>query len=59
MLAGVAKLRLAGLGWGGGDFLRNQIAVDNLRKALLGDPIAPLATPLLEHPDGFHRLLRC
>ncbi len=53
VLAGIAKLRLAGLGWGGGDFLRNQIAVDNLRKALLGDPTAPLATPLLDHPAWF------
>lgn len=53
VLAGVAKLRLAGLGWLDGDFLRNQIAVDNLRKALLGTPTAPLATPLLDHPGWF------
>jgi hypothetical protein len=53
VLAGVAKLRLAGMGWIDGEFLRNQIAVDNLRKALLGDHIAPLATPLLEHPAWF------
>ncbi len=53
VLAGIAKLRLAGVGWLDGDFLRNQIAVDNLRKALLGSPTAPLATPLLEHPGWF------
>lgn len=53
VLAGVAKLRIAGLSWLDGEQLRNQIAVDNLRKALLGDSIAPLATPFLDHPAGF------
>jgi hypothetical protein len=53
VLAGVAKLRLAGLDWLDGAQLRNQIAIDNLRKALLGDWTAPLATPLLEHPSWF------
>ncbi len=53
VLAGVAKLRLAGLAWTDGELLRNQVAIDNLRKALLGEPVAPLATQLLEHPDGF------
>lgn len=53
MLAGIAKLRIAGLAWLDGEQLRNQIAVDNLRKALLGDSIAPLATPFLDHPSGF------
>jgi hypothetical protein len=53
VLAGVAKLRLAGTGWLDGEQLRNQIAIDNLRKALLGDFTAPLAIPLLEHPSGF------
>jgi hypothetical protein len=50
LLAGIAKLRIAGLDWIDGELLRNQIAVDNLRKALLGDPTAPLATLFLEHP---------
>jgi Vitamin K-dependent gamma-carboxylase len=50
LLAGIAKLRIAGLDWLDGDQLRNQIAVDNLRKALLGDSVAPLATELLAHP---------
>ena len=53
VLAGIAKLRLAGTAWLDGDQLRNQIAVDNLRKALLGGGTAPLATPLLDHPAWF------
>lgn len=52
LLAGIAKLRLAGLSWIDGDQLRNQIAVDNLRKALLGGMVAPLARLLVSHPDG-------
>lgn len=54
MLAGIAKLRIAGIGWADGDLLRNQIAVDNLRKALLGDSVAPLAQLFLEHPAPLH-----
>jgi hypothetical protein len=50
LLAGIAKLRIAGAGWIDGELLRNQIAIDNLRKALLGDGIAPLAHLVLEHP---------
>jgi len=53
MLAGIAKLRIAGLDWIDGELLRNQIAIDNLRKALLGDAIAPLATQFLHHPQLF------
>jgi hypothetical protein len=53
LLAGIAKLRIAGFAWLDGEQLRNQIAVDNLRKALLGDSIAPLATPFLDHPSWF------
>ncbi len=53
VLAAIAKLRLAGVAWLDGEQLRNQIAIDNLRKALLGDWIAPLATPFLDHPSGF------
>lgn len=49
LLAGIAKLRLAGASWLDGDSLRDQIAVDNLRKALLGDTVAPLAHVLLDH----------
>jgi hypothetical protein len=50
VLAGIAKLRIAGADWLDGELLRNQIAVDNLRKALLGDWVAPLAHPFLDHP---------
>jgi hypothetical protein len=52
LLAGIAKLRLAGLSWLDGGQLRNQIAIDNLRKALLGGTVAPLARLLVSHPDG-------
>ncbi|MDQ3366737.1 MAG: hypothetical protein M3680_15030 [Myxococcota bacterium] len=53
LLAGIAKLRIAGLDWIDGELLRNQIAIDNLRKALLGDAVAPLGTQFLEHPSYF------
>ena len=53
LMAGIAKLRLAGFAWLDGDQLRNQIAIDNLRKALLGAGTAPLAMPLLAHPTWF------
>ena len=53
VLAGIAKLRIAGFDWLAGEQLRNQIAIDNLRKALLGDGIAPLGTIFLDHPAGF------
>lgn len=53
LMAGIAKLRIAGVAWLDGEQLRNQIAVDNLRKALLGDSMAPLATACLDHPSGF------
>jgi hypothetical protein len=49
VLAGVAKLRLGGIVWAEGEFLRDQVAVDNLRKVLLGSDASPFATPLLEH----------
>jgi hypothetical protein len=52
LLAGVAKLRLAGVHWLDGAQLGSQIAIDNLRKALLGGATAPLAAPLVAHPAG-------
>lgn len=52
MLAGIAKLRIAGIDWIDGELLRNQIAIDNLRKAVLGDGIAPLAHLVLDHPNA-------
>jgi Vitamin K-dependent gamma-carboxylase len=41
-LAGIAKLRYGGWDWLTGASLRNQVAYDNLRKALLGAPYAHL-----------------
>ena len=53
VMAGVAKLRLGGVAWLGGEELRDQVAIDNLRKLLLGSDVSALATPLLEHPGLF------
>lgn len=53
VLAGIAKLRLAGAAWLDGEQLRNQIAMDNARKLLLGASPSRLATPLLGHPALF------
>jgi len=50
VLAAIAKLRLGGAAWLDGDVLRDQIAVDNVRKVLHGDPIGPLARLVLHHP---------
>ena len=48
-VAGVAKLRISGLGWIDGDVLRHQIAFDNARKELLGDPTAPFGALMLRN----------
>ncbi|HVV83997.1 MAG TPA: HTTM domain-containing protein [Kofleriaceae bacterium] len=48
-IAGVAKLKLGGWAWAHGDQLREQVAIDNVRKALLGSPMSPLARPMLAH----------
>jgi hypothetical protein len=50
VVAGLAKLRVEGLGWAGGDVLRNLVAYDNLRKDLLGDVYSPLGTHLVGLP---------
>jgi hypothetical protein len=49
VLAGVAKLRIGGIGWAGGDVLRNLVAHDNLRKAVLGDVHSPLGAAAVRH----------
>lgn len=49
-LAGVAKLKVSGLGWITGDILRNHIAHDNARKALLGDGHSLFGAWLVRHP---------
>lgn len=56
VLAGIAKLRNAGDGWLWGDELLNYIAIDNVRKLLLGDAFSPLAGPLLDHDWLFRAL---
>lgn len=43
VVAGWAKLRLGGLEWLDGDTLRNQVANDNVRKALTGEWYSPAA----------------
>ena len=50
VLAGIAKLRLAGADWVTGDQLAVQIAIDNVRKAVIGGHVAPLASLVLAHP---------
>lgn len=52
-LAGIAKLRVAGLDWMSGDILKNHIAHDNVRKVLLGDGHSPLGAWLIRHPAIF------
>ncbi|GAB4569531.1 MAG: hypothetical protein Tsb0020_23720 [Haliangiales bacterium] len=56
VLAGIAKLRNAGMEWLWGDELRNHIAIDNARKLLLGDIYSPIAGPLM-HFDVMYRIL--
>jgi hypothetical protein len=52
-IAGLAKLRIGGLDWLDGDTLRNLVAHDNLRKALLGDRHSPIGTRLVAHAWAF------
>ena len=49
VIAGITKLRHAGLDWVDPDNLRNWVAYDLVRKELFGDPYLPLAVPLLRH----------
>jgi hypothetical protein len=56
LLAGIAKLRLGGWDWTSGEALREQIAIDNLRKHLMGSSMSPIAAPLLPHTWMFEGL---
>jgi hypothetical protein len=56
VLAGVAKLRLAGADWLGGDVLRAQVAYDNLRKIELGSMYSPLGAWLVGYAWPFRGL---
>ena len=49
MLAGWAKISNGGWGWLHGDVLRNQIAFDNVRKAVMGDPYSAIGAFLVRH----------
>jgi hypothetical protein len=52
-VAGVAKLRNAGLDWIWTDTLRNFVAIDNLRKAELGDSWSLAGAFMVRHPELF------
>jgi hypothetical protein len=56
VLAGVAKLRLAGGHWLDGDLLRAQVAYDNLRKIELGSAHSPLGVWLVLYAWPFRTL---
>lgn len=53
VVAGIAKLEITGLGWAGGDVLREHIAFDAIRKIELGSIHSPLAGWLLPHAALF------
>ena len=56
VLAGLAKLKLAGLGWVDGELLRRHIAHDNLRKIELGSFHAPIGAALVRYAAPFQAL---
>lgn len=56
VVAGIAKLKLSGGTWLGGELLRAQIAYDNLRKLELGTSVSPLGPWLVRHPPLFPAL---
>jgi hypothetical protein len=53
VITGIAKLRIGGLDWLDGDALRNWVAHDNLRKAVLGDSYSPIGRHLVRHAWPF------
>ena len=53
VVAGIAKLKLSGGTWLGGELLRAQIAYDNLRKLELGTNVSPLGPWLVRHKAMF------
>jgi hypothetical protein len=56
VLAGVAKLKLAGPDWADGELLRAQVAYDNLRKIELGSNYSALGARLVEYVAPFAAL---
>ena len=49
VVAGLAKVRDGGWEWLTGDVLRDQVAFDNARKAVVGGATSPLGTSLVAH----------
>jgi hypothetical protein len=47
-VAGVAKLKVAGWAWVDGDVLLHQVAFDNARKDVIGEPYSPFASVLVD-----------
>jgi hypothetical protein len=58
VLAGLAKLKLAGAAWLHGDFLRAELAHDNLRKIELGSLHSPLGAWLVTYSWPFGALAK-
>jgi hypothetical protein len=52
-IAGVAKLKLGGASWVGGEQLRGQVAFDSLRKVMLGRDASSVGIWLVRHPALF------
>ena len=52
-IAGVAKLKLGGFSWAEGEQLRAQVAMDNLRKVMLGRDGSALGLWMIRHPALF------
>jgi hypothetical protein len=50
LVAGIAKLKLGGSEWLGGELLRSQIAFDNLRKIELGSSFSSFGVWMIRHP---------
>ena len=53
VVAGIAKLKLGGSQWFGGELLRSQIAFDNLRKIELGSSFSSFGVWMIRHPFLF------
>lgn len=53
VVAGVAKLQIAGTAWVSGEELRSQIAFDALRKIELGSAHSPIGAWLVKHESYF------
>ena len=52
-VAGVAKLKLGGFAWAEGEQLRAQVAMDSLRKLMLGREVPEIGVWMVRHPALF------